>query len=205
MFMGYDEANRTKSRSSFRLPPIFVGQSDDYTRATADASAHMAEEQVFRPERVDFDYRLNRWLMPEIESSLHDFVSNGPNVTMNEDLIAALVSGESAGAMTPNIGRTILSDVLERAVPQITEPWGDQPFALVLEQARAATAQASGFGGGAQGADGQPPASGEPTPKSDAASKLYAELARKMSPALKAAVIREVRSVVQRELKRKKG
>jgi len=205
MFMGYDEANRTKSRSSFRLPPLFVGQSDEYTRATAEASAHMAEEQVFRPERVDFDYRLNRWLMPEIESIFHDFVSNGPNVTLNEDLIAALVSGETAGAMTPNLGRTILSDVLERAVPQITEPWGDQPFSLVLEQARAATAQASGFGGGAPDAGGQPPTSGEPTPKSDAASKLYAELARKMSPALKAAVIREVRSVVQRELKRKKG
>jgi len=210
MFMGYDEANRTKVRSSFRLPPLFVGQSDDYTRATAEASAHMAEEQVFRPERVDFDYRMNRWLMPEIESSLHDFVSNGPNVTLNEDLISALVSAETAGAMTPNIGRTILSDIMERSIKQITEPWGDQPFSLLLAQAKAAAAPA--FGGGAPGADGQPQDGKQPPeqvpaekPPTDAATKVYDILARNMSPALKAAVIREVRGVVQRELKRKKA
>jgi len=213
MFMGYDEANRTKSRSSFRLPPLFVGQSEEYTRATAEASAHMAEEQVFRPERMEFDYRLNRWLMPEIESNFHLFVSNGPNVTLNDDLIAVLTAAEAVGSMTPNIGREILTDILERAVPQITEPWGDEPFGLTLAAAQPQPASpfGGGFGGGFGGAPPEnwtpPPSNKAPEenpdeiiPPNDAASKIYAEMARKMPNALKVAVIREVRSVVQKEL-----
>ena len=39
--------------SSFRLPPIFVGITSDYTRATASESREVAEEQVFEPERVN--------------------------------------------------------------------------------------------------------------------------------------------------------
>ena len=35
LFDNYDKTNREKIRSSFRLPPIFVGLTSDYTRATA--------------------------------------------------------------------------------------------------------------------------------------------------------------------------
>ena len=64
LFDNYDRTNREKIRSSFRLPPIFVGLTTDYTRATAQESRDVAEEQVFGPERADHDFVINRLLFP---------------------------------------------------------------------------------------------------------------------------------------------
>jgi len=154
LFMGYDGENRKKARSSFRLTPLYTGESEDLTRATAEASQHVVEEQVFRPERVSFDYVINRWLLPELGAMYHKFVSLGPNVTLNEDLVSALTSGETAGGMTPNIARRLLSDITESDIPQIEEEWGDVPFSLTIAQMRA-LAPPPAFGGGQEQA--QPP------------------------------------------------
>ncbi|MCO5157864.1 MAG: phage portal protein [Aquamicrobium sp.] len=55
MFENYDDKCETRIRRSFRLPPIFVGKADDYSFATAFASYTVAEAQVFKPERDEFD------------------------------------------------------------------------------------------------------------------------------------------------------
>lgn len=55
MFEKYDERCEIRVRRGFRLPPIFVGQAADYTFATAFASYTVAEAQVFKPERDEFD------------------------------------------------------------------------------------------------------------------------------------------------------
>lgn len=55
MFEKYDDKCEVRVRRSFRLPPIFVGQSSDYSFATAYTSYTVTEAQVFRPERDEFD------------------------------------------------------------------------------------------------------------------------------------------------------
>jgi PBSX family phage portal protein len=62
LFQEYGKANREKVRECFRLPPIFVGRSEDYTRATAESSRRLADEQIFRPERDEMDHLFNRLL-----------------------------------------------------------------------------------------------------------------------------------------------
>ncbi len=59
LFQKYSQNNQDKIRRAYRLPPIFVGRSDDYTRATADTSRRLADEQVFAPERDEFDWWVN--------------------------------------------------------------------------------------------------------------------------------------------------
>ena len=59
MFMKYDEATGKHVRKSFRLPPLFLGLSEDYNFASAYASYMVAEAQVFKPERDEFDEILN--------------------------------------------------------------------------------------------------------------------------------------------------
>jgi len=205
MFMEYDNTNRTKSRSSFRLPPLFVGQSDDYTRATAEASAHMAEEQVYRPERVGFDYKMNRWVLPELGSYMYDFKSNGPNVTLNEDLIQVLATAETAGAMTPNIGRTILADILERSISQIpaAEGWGDLPFSMTIEQMKEAVAQLTSGLGGFGGGNEPPPEKQLPPEK--IAAMAQAAIARALPKGVRGAVLAEAARAVKAELARRMG
>jgi len=66
MFENYDSKCEKRVRSSFRLPPMFVGKADDYSFATAFASYTVAEAQVFQPERNEFDEIMNNTIMKEI-------------------------------------------------------------------------------------------------------------------------------------------
>ena len=136
LFQEYSKNNREKIRECFRLPPIFVGRSDDYTRATAEASRRLADEQVFRPERDEFDNWMNKHLLPEMGVRYHRFVSNGPNITDDEDLIRVLMAAEKTGGLTPRLSREIMSDILGRELPPIlpdTVP-PDVPFSLTLAE-----------------------------------------------------------------------
>lgn len=62
----YDERSEQRVRSSFRLPPLFVGKSEDMNFATAKTSYMIAEAQVFKPERDEFDEIMNKTVMKEI-------------------------------------------------------------------------------------------------------------------------------------------
>jgi len=66
MFENYDEKCFERIRAAFRLPPLFVGKSEDYSFATAFASYTVAEAQVFQPERDEFDEVVNTKIMKEI-------------------------------------------------------------------------------------------------------------------------------------------
>jgi capsid portal protein len=222
MFMGYDDANVTKVRSSFRVPPILVGRSDDYTRATAGASVAAAEEQVFRPERVEFDYKVNRWLLPELKAQYYEFCSLGPNVTDNADLIASLGAGEAAGSMTPNIGRALLSDIFETELPKIEEEWGDLPFTLTLTQlntaAMAAISEAAPEdepgamddmpddmepGDQAGGEPGEGDQQGQPAEGAPPEKTLWRKYARRMPHGFRRAVLEAFHAQIRAELQRR--
>jgi PBSX family phage portal protein len=69
MFEKYDDKCEQRVRRSFRLPPIFVGASSDYNFATAYASYTVAEAQVFRPEREDFDEAISIKLIPALKKT----------------------------------------------------------------------------------------------------------------------------------------
>ena len=121
LFQNYDKNNAEKIRRCWRLPPIFVGKSDDYNRATAQVSRKLADEQVFSPERKKFDRIMNRILISEFEMSYHTLVSNSADVTSDEDLVKILSGSEKTGGVTPNLARSILSDVLNREIQPYNE------------------------------------------------------------------------------------
>ncbi|MCC6639809.1 MAG: phage portal protein, partial [Deltaproteobacteria bacterium] len=66
LFQQYDERNIDKVGSSFRLPRLLRGDSRDFNRAVADAQLRFAEDQVFQPERDEFDYVINRKLLADM-------------------------------------------------------------------------------------------------------------------------------------------
>ena len=68
---------RTEIRSTFKLPPIYTGDTTDYTRATALESARVAEEQVFEPERREFDQIFNRTVLADMQINYWKFTSIG--------------------------------------------------------------------------------------------------------------------------------
>lgn len=136
MFTEYGSGNREKVRQTYRLPPIFIGVSSDYTRATAEASRRLADEQVFRPERDEVDYMFNI-ILYEFGMKYHTFKSNGPNITDDEDLLKLLIAAEKAGGMDPRTARQIVADILGQPAvetwPATLDP--DTPFSLQMAEA----------------------------------------------------------------------
>lgn len=136
MFQAYSKNNQDKIRRAFRLPPIFVGRADDYTRATADSSRALADEQIFAPERDEFDNLINRIIFPEMGIIYHKFKSNSPNTTDNSELTKILAGAEKTGGITPRIARTILEDILGRELPPFPDDFeADVPFSLTMAEA----------------------------------------------------------------------
>lgn len=66
MFMNYDVACAEHVRGSFRLPELFVGKTQGLNMATAYTAYMVAEAQVFKPERDEFDEIINVQLMREL-------------------------------------------------------------------------------------------------------------------------------------------
>ncbi len=115
---------------------LIAGNTDDYSRATAETSRRLGDEQVFAPERDEFDDFVNRRLLPVMEAKYHVFKSNSPNTTDNSELVRILSGAEKTGGMTPRIARQVLEDILGIDLPPFTADFDpDTPFSLTMAQA----------------------------------------------------------------------
>lgn len=136
LFQNYSKGNQDKVRRVWRLPPIFVGRTDEYTRTTAEASRVLADEQIFSPERSTFDDFINRIIFPEMGIVYHKYRSNSPNTTDNQQLVKILSGSEKTGGITPRIAREILEDILSKELPAFPKDFpADTPFSLTMAEA----------------------------------------------------------------------
>jgi len=145
MFTEYAKANQEKVRVSFRMPHLLIGRSETYNRATAEVSRRIADEQIFAPERAEFDSYINRILFPAMNVAYHEFKSNSPNTTDNTELVRILSGAEKTGGMTPRIARhNVLEDVLGVELPPFPPDFNpDIPFSLTMAEAVKNMADAS--------------------------------------------------------------
>lgn len=67
LYRNYDKDCEEHVRLAFRLPPMFVGKASDYNYATAVVAYQVAEAQVFKPERDEFDAVLNKVFSKELQ------------------------------------------------------------------------------------------------------------------------------------------
>jgi len=136
LFQNYSNNNQEKVRRAFRLPPIFLGKADDYTRNTAETSRVLADEQIFAPERDEFDQFINRRLFPDMGIIYHRFKSNSPNTTDNQQLVKILAGAEKTGGMTPRIARLLIEDILSLELPPLPDDFpADVPFSMTMAEA----------------------------------------------------------------------
>lgn len=138
-FLEYGDDCDKKIRSAFRLPPIFVGQSEDYSHATAKASYEVAESQVFGPARHMTDDVFNTHILSTYRPRFWKLRSNPPKITDPEEVIAAIEAFSNMGALSPNKCIDLANEYFDLDLPKITDPWGDYPFALVEILAQAGT------------------------------------------------------------------
>ena len=136
LFGNYVEGSKVNIRSSFRLPPLFVGESEDMTHATAKSSIEVGEMQVFNPERRRFDDFMNLRVLPTWGIVNWLYRSNGPKMVDPAEIIKAMEAFERMGALTPNVVIGLANSFFDLDIPEVEEEWGNYSFTMVMEMAR---------------------------------------------------------------------
>ncbi len=134
LFQEYDKNNRDKVRAQMKLPPIYTGESRDYTRATADTARAIAEEQIFNPERLELAHKFNQLINHKLDIRYINMYFKGPDLSNKKELAQALLPYIKAGALTPNMLVGAVSELLRVDFEQIQEDWGDKPLQLSLAE-----------------------------------------------------------------------
>ncbi|MGG3801780.1 phage portal protein [Metabacillus fastidiosus] len=137
LFLEYDEKTRSKLRSSFRLPPLYTGESQDYNKATADTARKITEEQVFQPERNLLISKLNTVFLPDLDINLVKMTLKGPDFRDPLEIAKVLMPFISAGSVSPNDLRDLLGRVLGKTLEEWPEEF-NQPLQLILRDTQQA-------------------------------------------------------------------
>lgn len=90
LFMKWYDANTLTIISTWRLPPILVGRSTDYNKATAFAALRMAENQVFEPERRLWCETINKKIMADMGIMNWSYRAKGSNVQDDVEIVKAM-------------------------------------------------------------------------------------------------------------------
>ena len=132
LFLEYLKDNRDIVRSSFRLAPIYTGDTQDFNRATAETAKQVTEEQTFEPLREDLADLLNKKLMKELNIKYVELKLKGPKTTDDTEIAKALTPYIAGGVATPNMLLDSLSKLLGKEFEPITDEWGDIPLQIYL-------------------------------------------------------------------------
>ena len=151
LFQEFIKHSLERVRRNFRITPIFLGRTDDYTRATAAEARRLTDEQVFQPEREDADYDINYFILPRLGVVWHTFKTNTPNITDTESLTKILSAADRSGGLNPQIARDILETIIGRDFGPISGKIDkDVPFYLQIVKAQVEKKNANAQTGSAE-------------------------------------------------------
>lgn len=134
MFGNYIAGTEDRIRQNFRNPPCMIGTLSAYSYATLSASKTIGEEQVYGPERIVWDIFINRWLVRGRKGfgcEYWKYRTKGAQVASTSDLMQAVGTLATAGALTYNNAVEIANDALGRTFSKFDKPWGDLPVSIV--------------------------------------------------------------------------
>ena len=92
MYQNYQQDCKNNLRLAFRLPPLFTGETQDFSYATAYISYMVAEAQVFKPERDAFDEIINNTIVKALGVTTAKFQSNPISLSDASEQLKALMS-----------------------------------------------------------------------------------------------------------------
>lgn len=137
LFTNYITDAERKARSSFRLPPIYIGSASEYNRASAFASMLTADQQIFVPERMSWDHMFERIVLSTHSLKYWRVRSGGPGLHDPAEVARIVSTLGKEGALTPNVAIKIANRYLDADIQPVMEEWGDLPFTLIQQYVKA--------------------------------------------------------------------
>lgn len=127
------EGSSKRVRRQFRLPPIYFGDSQEYSRAAASAGRATAEEQTFVPtRRLRWEVWFNNELLPSMEINFWGLRLKGANTGDDDATFRGLGPFIEGGGASPNQLIRLLAETTGQEYNTIKEAWADKPLPLVL-------------------------------------------------------------------------
>lgn len=90
LFLNYIRANAKAIRGSFRLPPLLIGEAEEYSHASVLEAKIVAEQQVFAPFRNELDEKINRTIIADFGAQRHHMRSHGTVLSDDTQVVSAL-------------------------------------------------------------------------------------------------------------------
>lgn len=131
LFMEYQEKQRDVIRSTMRIPKIYLGESSDYNRATAEVAKIITEEQVFAPERKYLADCYNMILTNEMQLKYCELYLKPPQIGDMAELAQSLAPFIQAGAVTPNMLIEALGKILDKDIEPLPDEFGNVPIEIL--------------------------------------------------------------------------
>lgn len=131
LFVNYDDTNRKKVQSHFRLPDLYVGYSKDFNRATADTAMLITEQQIFIPERKSLSFLINNLLLADYELKYVTVELRNPDISNPQDVASILGAVNGIGAVAINDTRELLGNVLGKKLENFEDERANLPTALL--------------------------------------------------------------------------
>lgn len=131
LFMEYQEKQREVIRSTSRIPKIYIGESSDYNKATAEVAKIIAEEQVFAPERKYIADCYNMILTNEMRLKFCELYLKSPQLADMAELAQALAPFIQAGTVTPNMLIEALGKLLDKDIEALPAEYGNIPIEIL--------------------------------------------------------------------------
>lgn len=145
MFTMYTDKGEHRVRGSFRLPPLYLGRADTYSKSTADSSKMVAEEQVFVPERALFDEIANNELFEPFQLKHWSFKSKGPRLVSGPDVVKGFELFGKQGVFSINDGIRLANKLLGVDLAVYSDAWANLPIPMVLELVKTGSITISGI------------------------------------------------------------
>jgi capsid portal protein len=137
LFKNYIQESERKARSTFRLPPIYIGSAEDYNRASAFASVLTADQQIFVPERQAWDEMFQRVVLSTHGFRFWRVRSTGPGLQDPQEVARIVNSLGREGALTANVAIKIANRYLDADIEPVMTSWGDVPFSIIAQYIKA--------------------------------------------------------------------
>lgn len=141
LFQNYIDNGRRKVQSSFRLPDLYVGYTQDFNRATAQAAIEITEQQVFVPERKSLAWQINNKLLACYNFKYVEVAFNNPDLSNIDDLAKILAVCNAAGGLDPNKAKEILYKQLGETSEDYEGEWAKIPLPYTKLQGNSNNAQ----------------------------------------------------------------
>jgi PBSX family phage portal protein len=133
LFGNYITTSERRIRAKFRIPALYFGLGEEFSRSTSQNIKMITEENVFSPERKDFDEIMNFTIMFDLKAISWKMRSVGPKLIEGADAMDAVGKFARAGSLSINQAIKVMNRVLDLDAPLFTEDWADYPAAMVLE------------------------------------------------------------------------